>query len=230
MAMQIIVACVDPDMRDFIAHVLNRSGFSVQHIADFESLSMDWLENPADLVILAGMDQHELNPVVKALRRTAQVALMVLIERSGESEIHTLLQSGADLVLGMPIGPKVLASYCHTLLRRSKSIPAFALPALHLGPIALDPSTRSVSLQDRAATRLTQLEFRLLYTLMTHRGQVIPWEVIVNRVWGYSGGGSRELVRGLVSRLRSKVEPDPSSPNFVHTISGVGYKFDIESQ
>lgn len=228
--MQIIVTCADPDTRDFITHVLNRSGFSVHSKAEFGSLAKDWLENPADLVILAGTDHHELNPVVEALRRTAQVALIVLIERSGESEIHALLQSGADLVLGMPVGPKVLASYCHALLRRSKSVPAFALPTLDLGPIALDPSTRSVSLKDREITRLTQLEFRLLYILMTHRGQVIPWEVIVERVWGYSGGGSRELVRGLVSRLRSKIEPDPSNPIFIHTISGIGYRFDLESQ
>lgn len=228
--MQIIVTCVDPDTRDFIAHILSRSGFNVQHRADFASLTKEWLENPADLVVLAGADQHELVPVVEALRRTAQVALIVLIERSGESEVHALLKSGADLVLGMPVGPKVLASYCHTLLRRSGSVPAFALPTLDLGPIALDPSTRSVALKDRETTRLTQLEFRLIYTLMTHRGQVIPWEAIVERVWGYSGGGSRELVRGVVSRLRSKVEPDPSNPIFIHTIHGVGYRFSIESR
>jgi DNA-binding response OmpR family regulator len=115
------------------------------------------------------------------------------------------------------------------VLRRSGGVPAFCLPSLDLGSIALDPSTRSVTLGDRPTVRLTQLEFRLLYTLMTHRGQVIPWEVIVERVWGYSGGGSRELVRGLVSRLRSKIEPDPSTPGFVHTIPGVGYIFDIET-
>jgi len=228
--MQIIVACADPDTRDFIAHVLSRSGFNVQLKAAFESLTEDWLENPADLVVLAGKDQNELGPVVEKLRRTAQVALIALIESGGESDVHALLQSGVDLVLQMPVGPKVLASYCHTLLRRSRSVPAFALPTLDLGSIALDPSTRSVTINDHATARLTQLEFRLLYTLMTHRGQVIPWEVIIERVWGYSGGGSRELVRGLVSRLRSKVESDPSSPTFVHTISGVGYKFDLESQ
>jgi DNA-binding response OmpR family regulator len=227
--MHIIVACADPDTRDFIAHILNRSGFSVQMRADFQSLASDWLENPADLVVLAGQDHRELSPAVEALRATAQVALITLIENHGEGEVFSLLQSGADLVLQMPVGPKVLAGYCHTLLRRSKNIPAFALPTLDLGPIALDPSTRSVALKDRETNRLTQLEFRLLYTLMTHRGQVIPWEVIVERVWGYSGGGSRELVRGLVSRLRAKIEPNPSNPIFVHTISGVGYIFDIEN-
>ncbi len=227
--MQAIAASTDPEERDFIAHVLSRSGFTVQLKADLDAVAAQWLENPADLVVLAGRAPQELEATIKALRTTAQVPLIALIEESSESDTCALLQSGADLVLRTPVGSKMLASYCHTLLRRSGGVPAFTLPALDLGPIALDPSTRNVTPKDRDAVRLTQLEFRMLYTLMTHRGQVIPWEVIVERVWGYSGGGSRELVRGLVSRLRAKIEPDPSAPVFVHTIPGVGYTFDTDT-
>ena len=54
----------------------------------------------------------------------------------------------------------------------------------------------------------------------------MPAEVIVERVWGYSGRGDKELVRGLVSRLRSKVEPQPRSPSYIRTVPGVGYCFD----
>jgi DNA-binding response OmpR family regulator len=86
-----------------------------------------------------------------------------------------------------------------------------------------------VRIEGRDPQRLTQLEFRLLYALMTHRGEVIPSELIVDRVWGYSESGSRELVRGLVSRLRAKIEPDRSTQRFVHTVPGVGYFFDHES-
>jgi DNA-binding response OmpR family regulator len=80
----------------------------------------------------------------------------------------------------------------------------------------------------RKPRHLTQLEFRLLYLLMTHRGQVIPPDVIVDRVWGYAESGSRELVRGLISRLRSKIETDPTQPRLVRTVPGVGYVFDAE--
>ena len=226
--MQAIAASTDPEEREFIAHVLGRSGFTVQLKADLGSAASEWLENPAELVVLAGRTRHDLETTIKALRSSSQVPLIVLIEASNESEVCTLLQDGADLVLRTPVGSKLLAGYCHALLRRSGDAPAFALPTLDLGLIALDPSTRSVTLEGRAVVRLTQLEFRLLHMLMTHRGQVIHWEVIVERVWGYYGGGSRELVRGLVSRLRAKIEPDTSSPGFVHTVPGVGYIFDIE--
>jgi DNA-binding response OmpR family regulator len=63
---------------------------------------------------------------------------------------------------------------------------------------------------------------------MLNREQVIPTDVIVDRVWGYDGGGDRELVRGLISRLRRKLEPDPDQPQFIQTITGVGYLFTLE--
>ena len=73
--------------------------------------------------------------------------------------------------------------------------------------------------------RLTHLEFRLLHTLMIHRGQILPTDRIVDLVWGYSDQGDPELVRGLVSRLRSKVEPDPRNPRYILTEAGIGYRF-----
>ena len=107
-------------------------------------------------------------------------------------------------------------------------VPAYVLPTLDLGSIRLDPSTRSVSVQGREPQRLTQLEFRLLYALMMNRGQVLPTELIVEKVWGYTDEGNRELVRGLVSRLRHKIEPDPEHPVFLETHPGIGYRFVVE--
>jgi DNA-binding response OmpR family regulator len=63
---------------------------------------------------------------------------------------------------------------------------------------------------------------------MTNRGQVIPTDVIVERVWGYAGEGERDLVRGLVSRLRRKMEPNPDQPRYIETVQGVGYRFIVE--
>jgi DNA-binding response OmpR family regulator len=60
---------------------------------------------------------------------------------------------------------------------------------------------------------------------MMNRNQVLPTESIVERVWGYTGQGDRDLVRGLVSRLRVKVETDPRQPEYIQTIPGIGYMF-----
>jgi len=110
-------------------------------------------------------------------------------------------------------------------LRRAGSVPLFSLPTLNIAGLTLDPATRTVKVSDRPSKRLTHLEFRLLYTLMVHRGQILPADTIVERVWGYSGRGDRDLVRGLISRLRSKVEGDPRNPSYILTVPGVGYSF-----
>jgi DNA-binding response OmpR family regulator len=62
---------------------------------------------------------------------------------------------------------------------------------------------------------------------MTNRGQVLPNDTIVERIWGYSGEGDRDLVRGLISRLRRKIEVDAEKPRFIQTVPGVGYLFDV---
>jgi DNA-binding response OmpR family regulator len=114
------------------------------------------------------------------------------------------------------------------LLRRAADARTYIMPALEMEKLTLDPASRSVKMKDQESQQLTQLEFRLLYVLMTNRGQVIPFETIVERVWGYTGEGNRELVRGLIRRLRRKIEPDPEKPQFIQNVPGVGYRFAIE--
>ena len=230
--MQVIITTSDADDCDFIASVLRRAGFDPLPRTNLNIVVDQWLDRPADLVIVVTRDSDEhsyLSKDIQALRTSTEVPVLVLVESPSELDITKLLSAGADLVLGLPIGNKVLSGYAHTLLRRSGGIPPLALPILDLEEITLNPSTRSVCVTNHPSKRLTQLEFRLLYVLMTHRGQVIPSEVIVDRVWGYSESGSRELVRGLVSRLRSKIEANPSSPRYIHTILGIGYMFNLES-
>jgi DNA-binding response OmpR family regulator len=124
-----------------------------------------------------------------------------------------------------PYGIRFLLAQIKALLRRTAGIPFFSLPTLTQKDVVLDPSIRTVKVGDNQAKRLTQLEFRLLYTLMTNVGQIIPTDQIVEHVWGYSGEGNRELVRGLVQRLRSKVEPLPRKPEYILTEPGIGYYF-----
>ena len=90
-----------------------------------------------------------------------------------------------------------------------------------MGDLTLDPSTRTVTVTGGQRRRLTPLEFRLLYTLILYRGQTLPTALLVERVWGYEGDGSTDLVRGLVRRLRTKVEQDPRQPRHVLTVPGV---------
>ncbi|HMQ53814.1 MAG TPA: response regulator transcription factor, partial [Anaerolineae bacterium] len=137
-------------------------------------------------------------------------------------------KQGADLVLAPPISGKLLVAQLGVLLRRSSGVPSFSLPSLSSAQITLNPETRTVEVIGKAPQRLTHLEFRLLYTLMMNPGRIIPTDTIVERVWGYTGQGDRDLIRGLISRLRSKIEVDPREPQYILTHSGLGYSFKVD--
>lgn len=212
------------DERAVLSLVLQRAGLAVTAASDLERAMKSWLERPADLVVLALRGDPLAH--VRRARAETPVPLVVIVDPVEEDLHCALLEAGADLVLGRPFSARLLIAEVQSLMRRAGTVPLFSLPTLSQAGLTLDAVNRTVEVSDWRSQRLTHLEFRLLYTLMTHRGQVLPAEVIVERVWGYSGRGDKELVRGLVSRLRSKVEPEPKTPRYIHTVPGVGYAFD----
>jgi len=221
-----MVICDDIDLTDYLSYVARRAGFDVRFRSSFQAWLGDPGEPPPDLLLLNTSPVQELEQGVRALRAAGSTPILALTEAQEETALAALLDAGADGALALPVGPRLCLASINALLRRTRSTPVSILPTLDFGSIRLTPGSRSVELEGQPAGRLTQLEFRLLYLLMTHPGQVLSGEVIVDRVWGYGESGSKELVRGLISRLRAKVEPDPSQPRYIHTIPAVGYLFE----
>lgn len=217
----------NPDERAVLSLVLQRSGVAVTMATELERAMRSWLERPADLLVVA-LDGDALAHV-RRIRADTEVPLVMILRPIDEDLHYDLLQAGADLILARPYSTRLLIAQVQALMRRAGSVPLFSLPTLSQDGLTLDAAARTVQVAGRSPRRLTHLEFRLLYTLMSNRGQILPVEVIVERVWGYTGQGDKELVRGLVSRLRAKVEPEPRSPRYIRTVPGVGYAFDPES-
>ncbi|MCB8965393.1 MAG: response regulator transcription factor [Chloroflexota bacterium] len=227
--MQVILVASNLEERDMLTYILKYAGMAVASSSSLQRVAAKWLERPADLVVVAGATVNELLAELVQLRQITQVPCLLIIESPSEEELCQLLRNGADLVLPRPVSPRILAEYTKTMLRRNRTVPTSVLPRLNVTEIKLDPDTRTIRVLDGDERRLTQLEFRLLYILMVNRGQVVPVDTIVERVWGYTGQGSRELVRGLISRLRRKIEPDISAPQFIQNVPGVGYRFSLEN-
>jgi DNA-binding response OmpR family regulator len=226
--MQVILVSHSPDERDILTYLLKHTGLSVATSPELSRVTARWLERPSDLIVIAWHDGSELTAAINELRSITQVPLLLISTSLSEDQHCGLLQAGVDIILIRPVAPRLLVEYVRGLLRRTRTVPTFVLPPLNITEIQLDPDTRIVTVRGQEPSRLTQLEFRLLYVLMVNRGQVIPVDTIVERVWGYSGQSSRELVRGLVSRLRRKIEPDLHNPRFIQNIPGVGYLFSLE--
>lgn len=206
--------------------ILQRAGFTVRTVQNLDQAIDAWPEQPADFVLITlPEDIERAKKHIENIRLHTVIPICIICDPIDESTQVELLEAGADLVIIRPYGIRFLLAQIKALLRRSAGIAFFSLPSLSLQEVVLDPSVRSVKVGDDQEKRLTQLEFRLLYTLMTNVGQIIPTEQIVEHVWGYTGEGNRELVRGLVQRLRSKVEPNPREPRYILTEPGIGYYF-----
>lgn len=226
--MQAIIVAGDPEDRDYLSFLLRYAGLAVARTAEARHLPSVLAEHPVDLILLVFDRQSEAAEIIAETRTVTQAPLLLLGERLSESEHCALLDAGADLVLDRPFSSRLLTRHIRMFLRRAGTIPVTVLPELAASGLRLDPTTRRVSFTDGAAQQLTPLEFRLLYLLMTNQGQVIPADTIVERVWGYSGTGSRDLVRGLVRRLRRKIERDVAKQTFIENIPGVGYRFNAD--
>jgi len=206
--------------------ILQQAGFIIRSAHSLDQAIEAWPENPADLILIVLSGEHIKSlSQIKQLRAHTAAPILLISEPLTEDLFVSYLESGADLVVIRPYHVRGLLAQIQAVMRRSGGVPLFSLPTLTQIDVVLNPAERTVQVGNGEAKRLTQLEFRLLYTLMTHIGQIIPTEQIVEYVWGYTGEGNRELVRGLVQRLRSKVEPSPRDPRYILTEPGIGYKF-----
>lgn len=202
---------------------LQRAGFASRVTTDLEQAIQEWNNKPSDLVLLSFKDEVAIAQVHE-IRALTEVPI-VLITNPIDEDLHVdLLEAGVDLVIFRPYSPRLMIFQLRAMMRRAMGVTVFNLPNFTVGDLILDPSVRTVQIKDQFPIHLTRLEFRLLYTLMVHRGQALSTETMLERVWGYSGRGDRDLVRGLVKRLRAKIEPIPPSPRYILTIPGVGYK------
>jgi DNA-binding response OmpR family regulator len=228
--MQALLFSPHIDEASVLNMLLQRVGFNVRTVHNLDQAVDAWPELPADFVLITlPEDISRAKRHIENIRLHTVIPICIISDPIKESLQVELLESGADLIILRPFGIRFLLAQIKSLMRRSAGIPFFSLPMLSQRDVVLDPSMRTVKVGVLQEKRLTQLEFRLLYTLMTNIGQIIPTEQIVEHVWGYSGEGNRELVRGLVQRLRSKVEPVPGTPQYILTEPGIGYYFSRET-
>ena len=200
--MYALLVCDEPDEAAILSLMLQRVGLTVTSATNLERALHSWPQRPVDMVVISLRD---MSPIEQAhrVRQVTEVPLVVISSTGDEDMLCDAYEAGADLAVARPYGVRLMVGQLRALLRRSRGTPLLSLPNLRVGRVTLDPSTRTAQVNGHGPRRLTHLEFRLLYTLMIHQGQTLPTETIVERVWGYSGEGNMELVRGLISRLRA---------------------------
>lgn len=226
--MKILVIDDDKDLTDILSYALKMKGYSVITASDGAQGIERFRQEIPDLIILdltlPKMDGFE---VCRTVRQESSTPIIMLTVRSGEDDTVQGFRLGADDYVAKPFSPRLLIARVEAVLRRA-SLPAeVEKNRLIAGVMTLDPQRYEVS-RGGEKIRLTPLEFRLLRYMVLKSGEVVPTTELVERVWGYEGGGDNNLVRTHIRHIREKLEDDPGNPQYLKTVPGVGYTFSAD--
>jgi DNA-binding response OmpR family regulator len=214
-------------VQKLLAYPLERDGFRVVQARDGEEALAKFDEERVDLVVLDLMlPKVDGLEVCKRLRATSTVPIIMLTARDDELDKVLGLELGADDYITKPFSIREFRSRVRALLRRA------AIPAAPNGrdetierdSLRIDVARRDVEVGGRPV-QLTYVEFELLRTLALSPGRVFTRELLLQALWGGSDYREPRTIDVHVRHLREKLERDPSEPEYILTVRGVGYRF-----
>ena len=224
---RVLVVEDDPMIADVLKDDLELEGFAVDVTADGESAETMGRQGGYDLILLDLMLPGRDGLVVCRNLRGAGVksAIIVLTAKSQEADKVIGLAVGADDYVTEPYGRLELIARVKAVLRRTQQTGAAPAGVWESGPLRVD-FRRGQATNAGKPVRLTATEFKILRTLFDRRGEVVPLDELMQRVWGADVFLTDRVVYTHVNNLRAKIEPEPSAPRFVVGVRGLGYRFD----
>jgi DNA-binding response OmpR family regulator len=187
-----------------------------------------WEKEIPDLLLLdIQMSRASTLELIRHLRGEMLIPIILLVPGWSGDEILEAYQAGIDDHLLKPASPSLLQAKLKVWLKRSASVSIDVLNSIRVGPLQLFPSEKTVLLK-KGAIRLTNLELRLLYYLMSRPGQIVTIGELNQKVWGYSAEADNTMLKNVVYRLRRKIEADPANPLIIQTVMGMGYRLAAE--
>ncbi len=224
--MNVLIVGDDVKSVNVLTFILRQEGYDVNSVVDRAQVEQAWSDFLTDLLIFdSDTVESPLLRRIETIRGESSVAMLLLANPSTEADVVSAYDAGIDDFVAKPYSYRMLLAHVNAQLRRARVVPSALVPDLIAANLSLDPERHTVTLPSDQVRQLTNLEFRLLYCLMVNRGHVLTTETIIEKVWGYTGEGDRNLLKSLISRLRAKVEPAPREPKLITTVPGVGYTF-----
>jgi len=225
MAQLVLIVEDEAKIARWVETYFRRSGFRTLVAADGKTgLAMARRERP-DLVILdLLLPQMDGLDVCRALRREGEVPIIMLTARAEEADRLVGLELGADDYVVKPFSPRELVARARAVLRRTGWSQSLRDEVLRGGDLTVDVGRRTVS-RGETPIDLTPTEFDLLVTLLRHRGRPLSRRQLIEQALGQSYVGYDRTIDAHIKNLRRKIEPDPSEPQYILTVFGIGYKF-----
>jgi len=219
MQSRLLVVDDDPDVRDSLRRALGYAGYAVATAANGADALASVSRSPVDLIILdVLMPMLDGFNTCRALRERGNATpVIVLTARDAVDDRVAGLEAGADDYLVKPFALRELLARVNALLRRTQPV----RDVLGYADLTVDLTARTVT-RAGAPLTLTKIEFALLELLLRNAEQVLSYDVILDRVWGYGEAPASNALQVFVGFLRRKLEEN-GHRRLVHNVRGVGY-------
>jgi two-component system KDP operon response regulator KdpE len=223
---KILVVDDDPQIRRVMRSTLSTHGYEINDARSGEDGLQELRNSSYDLVLLdmnmPGMGGME---ACRLIRSSSEVAIIMLTVNNTERQKVEALDAGADDYITKPFSTPELLARIRATLRRLPQLPSYVeLQPLAEQGVKIDLPSREVTVHGRTS-RLTAREFGLLSYFLARPNKTIAHRELLQAVWGPDYGDELEYLRVFVNRLRKKIEPDPSKPQFLVTDAWAGYRF-----
>lgn len=224
----ILVVDDEEPIQELLRFNLEKEGYVVCGATDGQEALKHVDSDHPDLIVLdlmlPGMDGLEVCRRLRSNPKFQQIPIIMLTAKGEEIDTVLGLELGADDYMTKPFSPRELLARIKARLRRPNSLDETETQMIIRGELRVDVTGFRVHVRG-VETELTPKEFELLRVLVAHPGRVYSREELLERIWGYEYDGDTRTVDVHVRHLRLKIEKDPSNPDYIETLRGIGYRF-----
>ncbi|RLC61451.1 MAG: DNA-binding response regulator [Chloroflexi bacterium] len=226
---RVLVVDDHPDVLAVLQAMLTAEGFEVEVAQDaLSGLRAAYQSHPDAILLDVMMPKVDGFEACRRLREMTDVPIIFVTAKGTIEDVVRGLSLGADDYIVKPFERSELVSRLRACLRRGGKHTGekgdFLFPT---DSVVLNCDRHELVIGSKTVY-LTPKEFEVLRILIRHTGKVLSTDAILTRVWGPEWIGEPDLVKQYIYRLRRKIEPDPHSPRYLHTVRGSGYYFDAE--
>ncbi len=229
MSKELIFAVEDElHIQQLIKYNLESNGYRVMTFESGENLLRESKNAIPDLfildIMLPGIDGLDVCRQLRQNMRTKSVPVIILTAKNEEFDKILGLELGADDYITKPFSVRELVARVKALFRRINNSPGDESEIITHGDISIDFTRREVYKNGKLLD-MPLKEFELLKLLILNKGKVLSRDIILEKIWGFDYYGETRTVDVHIRYIRQKIENDDSSPIYIETIRGIGYRF-----
>lgn len=220
----------DLSIREMVESYLTKEGFTVATACDGEEGLAKFLQDQFDLIILdIMMPKIDGLEVMNIIRKKSSVPILIMSAKDTDVDKALGLGLGADDYICKPFSMIELSARVKAGIRRSTKYSALQKKEdemIVIGDLKIDTTNFTVQKKSKDI-KLTSKEFELLKLFATNRNRVFTKAQIYNLIWNEEYYGDENVINVHMRRLREKIEDDPSQPQYIKTLWGIGYKLEV---